>query len=58
MHLIGQPQLTHVVDALRATSRLARRLNRRQQQCDQDANDRDNDEKFDESKGSPPLAIR
>src|SRR6476620_5951984 len=52
MHLVGQSQLTHVVHALRTTSSLPRRLNRRQQQGHQDSNDCDNDKKFDERKAS------
>src|SRR3954468_22714263 len=41
-------QLPQIVDALAPPCRLARRLNRGQQQRNQDANDRDHDEKLDE----------
>jgi len=43
-----KPELLHVVDALRAASGLASRLNRRQQQGDQNRDDGDHDQQLDQ----------
>jgi hypothetical protein len=40
--------LLGVIGALQPSCRLARRLNRREQQCDQDADDRNDDQKLHE----------
>ena len=43
VEMAGCAQLSEIVDALRTASRLARGLNRRQQQCHQDSDDRNYD---------------
>ncbi|HEX7446639.1 MAG TPA: hypothetical protein VF306_03785 [Pirellulales bacterium] len=42
------PNLLHVIHALAAPGRFARRLNRRQQQGDQNSDNRDHHEQFDQ----------
>jgi len=51
----GEPQLLHVVLALRASSRLASLLNSREQQSDQNGNDGDNNQQFDQGKTTKTL---
>jgi hypothetical protein len=46
----AEGKLAEMALALAATSRLARRLDRRQQQGHQNADDRDHDQEFDQSK--------
>ena len=48
----GQPELLHVVGALHSAGRLARGLDRRQQQRDQNADDRDDHEQLHEREPS------
>lgn len=49
-----QAQLLHVVAALGAPGRLARLLNRREQQGDQDCDDRNHDQQFNECETTKP----
>ena len=51
----GQPELLQVVGALRPPRRLARRLDRGEQQSDQHRDDRDDHEQLDEGE---PAAMK
>jgi hypothetical protein len=52
-----QPQIPDVVAALHLPGRLARRIDRRQEQCHQRANDRDHHEQFHEGKARAALPL-
>jgi hypothetical protein len=54
----SQPNLPQVIRALGASSRLACRLNRGQQQSDQDADDRDDHEQFNKREACWPPGTR
>jgi hypothetical protein len=48
-----QPNLPEIVAALAAAGRLARRLHRRQQQCNEDSDDRDYNQQLDKGETAP-----
>ena len=52
-----QANLLKLIDAVRSTSRLASRLDRRQQHHDQDRDDGDHNEQFHEGKTGGPWGV-
>jgi hypothetical protein len=52
----GESEILEIIRARGSPRGLARRLNRRQQQCDQNANDRNDDQQFNQRKAFPANA--